>query len=349
MQADSAAVPADGDLILFVRQGTLSTQQLDVKGRKLTGDVSVVADDVAVDLPLNVAAVSAARGTLMYRTGRTVGLRRLVWFDRAGKRLGDVGDTDPSAARAPELSPDGRQIVLDRSVSGNTDVWRLDVERGVRTRLTFDTAPDSFAVWSPDGSRLVFSSARAGVYDMYTKPASGSGAEETLLKSDRNKIPLNWTPDGRFLLYRVSSIGSYDLFALPMNGTGGDRTPVPVATSSFDEREGQFSPDGKWIAYQSNESGTFEIYVQPFPKADGRWQVSQGGGVQVRWHPGGHELFYMGLDGRLFAAAVSVSKGGAVQTGTPIPLFNPVPPGVRFPGTDRQQVPESPATVAFSR
>ena len=164
MQADSAAVPVDGDLILFVRQGTLSAQQLDLKGRKLTGDVSVVADDVAMDVPLNVAAVSAARGTLMYRTGRTVGLRRLVWFDRAGKRLGDVGDTDPSAARAPELSPDGRQIVLDRSVSGNTDVWRLDVERGVRTRLTFDTGPDSFAVWSPDGSRLVFSSARAGVY-----------------------------------------------------------------------------------------------------------------------------------------------------------------------------------------
>ena len=247
---------------------------------------------MAVDVPLNVAALSAARGTLMYRTGRTVGLRRLVWFDRAGKPLGDVGDTDPSAARAPELSPDGRQIVLDRSVTGNTDVWRLDVERGVRTRLTFDSAPDAFAVWSPEGSRLVFSSARAGVYDMYTKSASGSGAEETLLKSDRNKIPLNWTPDGSFLLYRVSSIGSYDLFALPMNGTRGDRTPVPVATSSFDEREGQFSPDGKWIAYQSNESGTFEIYVQPFPKADGRWQVSQGGGVQVRWHPGGHELFY---------------------------------------------------------
>ena len=164
MQADSAAVPVDGDLILFVRQGSLSAQQLDLKGRKLTGDVSVVADDVAVDVPLNVAALSAARGTVVYRTGRSVGLRRLVWFDRAGKPLRDVGDIDPSAARAPELSPDGRQIVLDRSVSGNTDVWRLDVERGVRTRLTFDAAPDAFAVWSPDGSRLVFSSARAGVY-----------------------------------------------------------------------------------------------------------------------------------------------------------------------------------------
>ena len=117
-----------------------------------------------------------------------------------------------------------------------------------------------------------------------------------------------------------------------MMGAGGDRTPVPVATSSFDEREGQFSPDGKWIAYQSNESGTFEIYVQPFPKADGRWQVSQGGGGQVRWHPGGHELFFMGLDGRLFAAPVSVSKAGAVQTGTPIPLFNPGTAGVRSRG-----------------
>ena len=59
--------------------------------------------------------------------------------------------------------------------------------------------------------------------------------------------------------------------------------------------------------------------------------------MQVRWHPGGHELFYMGLDGRLFAAPVSVGKGGAVQTGTPVPLFNPGTAGGAIPGTDRQQ------------
>ena len=122
-----------------------------------------------------------------------------------------------------------------------------------------------------------------------------------------------------------------------MHRTSSERTPVPVATSPFDEREGQFSPDGQWVAYQSNESGTFEIYVQPFPKAEGRWQVSQGGGVQVRWHPDGHELFYMGLDGRLFAAPVSMNTGGAVQTGTSVPLFNPVTAGGAIPGTDRQQ------------
>lgn len=122
-----------------------------------------------------------------------------------------------------------------------------------------------------------------------------------------------------------------------MSETGASGAPVPVATGPFDEREGQFSPDGKWVAYQSNESGTFEIYVQPFPKGDSRWQVSQGGGVQVRWRPDGHELFYMGLDGRLFAAPTSGSKGGVLQTGTPVPLFNPLTAGGAIPGTDRQQ------------
>ena len=332
MQADSAAVPLDGGLILFVRQGTLSAQQLDLSGRRLTGDVSVVADDVAVDVPLNVAAFSAARGTLMYRTGRTVGLRRLVWFDRAGKRLGDVGDTDPSAARAPELSPDGRQVVLDRSVSGNTDVWRLDVERGVRTRLTFDTGPDSFAVWSPDGSRLVFSSARAGVYDMYTKSASGSGAEETLLKSERNKIPLNWTPDGRFLLYRVSSIGSYDLFALPMMGAGGDRTPVPVATSSFDEREGQFSPDGKWIAYQSNESGTFEIYVQPSRRRMAGGRYRREGACRSDGIRAGTSSSTWGSTAVCSPRPFPSAKVARSRRARRFRSSTRVPPGVRFPG-----------------
>ena len=43
------------------------------------------------------------------------------------------------------------------------------------------------------------------------------------------------------------------------------------------------SPDGKWVAYASDESGNWEIYVTTFPAAEGKWQVSRGGGTQPRW------------------------------------------------------------------
>jgi hypothetical protein len=56
---------------------------------------------------------------------------------------------------------------------------------------------------------------------------------------------------------------------------------------------GQFSPNAKWVAYDSNESGISEIYVRRFPDADGRRQISTGGGRMPRWAPDGKRLFYL--------------------------------------------------------
>jgi Tol biopolymer transport system component len=62
---------------------------------------------------------------------------------------------------------------VTRTVQGNMDLWLVD---GARTgRVTFDAARDFYALWSPDGKRIVFRSGRAGVYDLYQKLASGAG------------------------------------------------------------------------------------------------------------------------------------------------------------------------------
>ena len=59
------------------------------------------------------------------------------------------------------LAPDRASIVLVRSEPGPwaSDLWRRDLTRGSETRLTFDTHVDvaSNVVWSPDGTRILFS------------------------------------------------------------------------------------------------------------------------------------------------------------------------------------------------
>ena len=76
-------------------------------------------------------------------------------------------------------------------------------ERGVPTRFTFDSADDVIPLWSRDGSRIVFSSNRKGVHDLYQKSASGAGSEEALLlQTAQYKQATDWSPDGRFLLYQ---------------------------------------------------------------------------------------------------------------------------------------------------
>jgi hypothetical protein len=110
----------------------------------------------------------------------------------------------------------------------------------------------------------------------------------------------------------------------------GDRKPWAFLKTNFDEAAGKFSPDGRWVAYQSNESGRYEIYVRPFAEpgaagskaasAGGQWQVSTAGGMFARWRADGKELYYIGPDGRLMAATITVN-GATLEPGTPVALF----------------------------
>jgi WD40 repeat protein len=113
------------------------------------------------------------------------------------------------------------------------------------------------------------------------------------------------------------STGATDLWALP---TEGKRTPIEVAHTAFDERDGQFSPDGKSIAYESDESGRTEIYTQSFPERSRKTRISIDGGTQVRWRRDGRELFYIAPDGRLMSVVIDPAAATS-GIGTPVPLF----------------------------
>ena len=291
----------------------------DFKRQELSGNPFPVAEQVALDAVASAPGFSATSGIVAYRTG-AVGSRRLTWLDRSGKSVGVIGAPDTGGLSDVELSPEGKRVAVNRTVNGNPDVWLIDAARGVPTRFTFDAALDGRAVWSPDGSRVVFMSARKGPFNLYWKLSSGAGADELLLESDQSKAPTDWSPDGRFLLFAgIDPQTRIDLWVLPVSG---DRKPLPFLKTPFDERHGQFSTDGKWIAYQSNESGRFEIYVQPFPGPGGKFQISTNGGAQPRWNKNGKEIFYVSLDSKMMTAPVKLSSDGqSLETGTPAALF----------------------------
>ena len=186
--------------------------------------------------------------------------------------------------------------------------------RGVFSRFTSDVGIEWGPIWSPDGSHVVFHS-RGGIYQ---KSWTNTEPEELLLEP--SGYPQDWSSDGRFLLYTgLDSSDADDVWALPLDG---DRTPIPVATTNFNERAGQFSPDGKWIAYTSDESDRVEVYMQPFPGPGEKLQVSVSGGAQARWRRDGNELFYIASDRRLMAVPIQFqSSGQTAEAGSPMPLF----------------------------
>jgi Tol biopolymer transport system component len=322
----------EGGWLLWVREGTLVAQRLDVAKPALTGEPVTVAEWVIVDDYSFRSSVSvAATGLVAYRSGEGA-KRQLAWFDRSGTAQGTIGDADATLSH-PALSPDGRRVAVSRVVQGNYDIWLLD---GARTsRLTFDGARDDGPVWSADGARIVFRSNRKGHFDLYQKLTRGAGVEEPLVVSDQLKFATSASADGRFLLYvTIDPQTNYDLWVQPMadpsspGGSAGTRSVL--LKTPFRETRGDFSPDGRWVAYHSNESGRNEIYVRPLIApgvegtvaglAGGQWQVSTAGGIMPLWRSDGKELFYLNAAGEMMASPITAT-GSTLEPGTPVVLF----------------------------
>ncbi len=321
VQADSNALYAPPGYLLYLRGSTLMAQPFDAGSQKLKGEAFPVAEQV--DSPqlfrLGYFAVSQT-GMMVYQTGGAASSGQFVWFDSDGKPGTTV--SEPGAEGEPELSPDGRRLAYQLSESGgkSADIWILDLERGVRTRFTFGPEVADTPVWSPDGSRIAYDLIQKGRGDIYVKNSSGAGSAELLYQSEANKTPVDWSRDGRYILFdSLDPQGKtkYDIWVLPMFG---DRKPFPFIHSEFEEPEAMFSPDTHWVAFESNESGNYEIYLSPFPAGGGKWQVSQGGGVQPIWNRDGRTLYYIAPGGKLMAVSIE-EKGSAVEIGTPRMLF----------------------------
>jgi eukaryotic-like serine/threonine-protein kinase len=303
-----------GHLVFQRERASLFAQRFDPARLELIGDPSPIADHV----PDGSWSVSEA-GPIIYRIGPAMygPQRQLVWFDRSGKTLEQVGDSSINVALGLSMSPDGRHLAIGRLGS----IWLLELARAALTRFTPQNWIATYPIWSPDGERIVFGHYQAGTHmDLYQKKTDGAGTEELLLRTHLNKSATDWSTNGRFLLYRSPDPKtSFDIWALPMEG---EREPFPVVRTDAEERDGQFSPDGKWVAYQSNESGRFEIYAQPFPGPGTKKSISTNGGAQVRWSHDGHELFYIALDGRLMSVPIRFSADEkTIEPAAAVPLF----------------------------
>jgi eukaryotic-like serine/threonine-protein kinase len=318
--ADSAAVFAAPDQVLFARAGALWAQRLDLAAMRPVGEPVPVSTQVAVSADLfgELALSEATSGLIVYRAG--AGTRQFRWLDRTGRQVGAMGGPDEGQPSAPQLSPDGRTVVFRRTINGNTDLWSMEAPRNALRKLTSDPSRDYEALWSPHGDRMVYTSDRNGVLNLYeTSLASGSSAAETpLLETSEHKNPCDWSADGRFILYSVQSqTTGFDLWVLPLFG---DRRPTPVVQTAANELRGRFSPDGRWVAYESNVSGRSEVYVQSFPGPARPTQISTGGGSAPAWRGDGRELYFRSPEDQLMAARIA-SSGTRIDTDTPSVLF----------------------------
>jgi serine/threonine protein kinase len=311
--------------LLFTRGSVLMAQPFDIGTLKLSGDPRPVADHIELGSTVgqipSASFAASPSGVVVWRHTKPTPPSSLQWFDRNGKKLATVGE--PADYSNPGLSPDDSKlaICIRDSQTGTRDIWIFDLVRGGKTRLTFDPADDIDPIWSPDGTRIAFTSDRSGQRNIYWKLADGSGPEELLVggKEAQENVE-DWSRDGKYLIYNYPAGPHAVLRVLPL---AGDRKPATYLDTPFYTQQSQFSPNGKWVAYYSNESGTKEVYVQGFSldpsQPRGKWQISTGGGELPRWRRDGKELFYH-FGTQYFAVDVK-TDGPTFVAGVPKSLF----------------------------
>jgi serine/threonine protein kinase/dipeptidyl aminopeptidase/acylaminoacyl peptidase len=315
-------VPSDvsgrSGYLLFLRETTLMAQPFDADTLTLKGQMFPVAESVG-------RFSVSQNGALAYMAGSPPSRQELLWVDRSGRQLGVVAAA--AEYRSVRLSPDEKSIAFDRIEEANTDVWVLDLVRGVPSRITFDPAQDNLPIWSPDGLRILWPSRRGGNFDLYIKAASGTGQDEKLITmGTTNGWGTDWSRDGKFVLYqRPGDNTGQDLWIAPQ-GSGASsepQKPFPYLASPFNEANGVFSPDGHWIAYESDESGRPEVYVQAFPLTNQKVRISTAGGTDATWSKSGGELFFLAADRNLMAvpyrATLTTFEPGAGKVLFPLP------------------------------
>ncbi|MDQ3082855.1 MAG: hypothetical protein M3R07_11665, partial [Gemmatimonadota bacterium] len=268
--------------------------------------------------------------------------RWLVLVDRNGSLRNAT--TERASYRSPRFSPDGRSVSVDFTGTDGRDIWILSRESKTLTRATF-TRDAHDAEWTPDGSRITFTSFSTGSLGVFSAIPGSASTPDSLIASPKLVYTGRWLRDGSGLLTVAENLEAGSGLDIAFVASDGRGPLEPVIVDGTRAQQASVSPDGRWLAYVSNRTGIDQVYVRPWRRDGGDVAVSRSGGTEPVWGPDGGELFYRGSNGRypiLIAATVSTRQDftiadraalfpiGDIAAATPQPNYDVSPDGRTF-------------------
>jgi hypothetical protein len=164
-----------------------------------------------------------------------------------------------------------------------------------------DRAPS----WSPDGSRIAFTSERDGNDEIYVMDADGSN-QQRLTNDPAEDWWSSWSPDGSRIAFVSNRDGNDEIYVIDANGSNQQR----LTDNPAEDRSPSWSPDGSRITFTSDRDENYEIYVMD---ADGSnqqrltdnpaqdwWSSWSPDGSRIAFvskRDGNDEIYVMDVDG----------------------------------------------------
>jgi Tol biopolymer transport system component len=167
--------------------------------------------------------------------------------------------------------------------------------------------------WSPDGGSVIYTApdvsgpqAQQAIWTVAVGGGEGVRLFGGLLGRDTQPA---YTWDGQHIVFELGSVGQRDVVMIRADGSG---EPIPIVTTTANERQARPSPVAPWVAYTSDQNGTPEVYVAPLDGSGSRTLVSNAGGAAPVWSMSGDTLFYY-QGPTLVAAVLSLGEQVVVQ------------------------------------
>jgi Tol biopolymer transport system component len=320
MSAGAAPTCAGEHGLIFASSGRIMCQKFDYRRLETVGEPIALGPATSSDVSVGQHLAIASLNGVLVQPSEDLSRTELVWLDRAGRRQGIVPVPEGRYERL-HFAPDGRRLLAERRDSPTTvDLWLIEIDRGHARRITerSQSRIGGTPVFSPDGSRIAFSSNRAGRTGIYQRRVDGAREEEFLHASSGqfNEV-FSWSPDGQYLIFgRADPLTQWDLWLLPLEGK---REPIPYLRTRFSENSGVVSPDGRWMAYSTDVTGKVEVYVRSFPTAGAEILASNAAGNGA-WATASDELIILRTDDRM-VYSVPVSTASTFGVGKPKALF----------------------------
>jgi TolB protein len=161
------------------------------------------------------------------------------------------------------FAPDDRSIVFAAislsGTQGNVDLATIGVDgEGFRVIVGDHgkLAHQEWPSWSPDGTRLAFSSTHEGNQEIYAARADGTDLQRLTQSPGQDAHPC-WSPKGDTIIFATDRWGGLELAQVNPDGTELRRLTESPGLDDYPA----VSPDGRQVAFVTNRDGQYEVYI----------------------------------------------------------------------------------------
>ncbi|MBI5653024.1 MAG: PxKF domain-containing protein [Chloroflexi bacterium] len=171
----------------------------------------------------------------------------------------------------------------------------MNADGSGQTNLTNSTSNDNVPSWSPDGTKILFTSDRNGNQEIYVMNVNGSGQTNLTNHSAYDNSAV-WSPNGTKIAFTSNRTGDNEIYLMNPDGTG----LINLTNNPSEEGHLSWSPDGGKIVFYTFRGGNWEVYVM---NVDGTAQTNltaypSAMDIYPEWSPDGAKiLFHSNRDG----------------------------------------------------